>query len=84
MISKIWLFLIKACRDILTTVYDDFNFQFMSLPRGAFFLSIFCVVISWYAQQFLGFKFEYFPELIKWALGCMAAYGVKIFVKKGS
>lgn len=73
----------KILRDLATTLYDDFDFQFMSLPRVGLGVSIFMVFVSWIAQQFYGYKFEYFPQLVQLVIALVAGYVGKKIVERG-
>lgn len=76
--------LMKKCsRDVWSTVYDDFKFEYMSLPRLGLFVALVATIISWIAEQFFGYKFQYFPELVKLVIALAAAYGVKKWTDKG-
>ena len=72
----------KVAIDLASTLYDDFEFTRMSMPRVWCFVSGSCVVIAWIAEQFFGLKFSAWVQLVSWAAACLAAYGVKIYVTK--
>lgn len=77
----LWKFIIKALSDVILTVYDDYKFESMSLPRLGLAASLLMVTISWIAQQFFGHNFEYFPQLIQLVMALAATYGVKKYVE---
>ena len=72
----------KLVRDLALTLYDDFDFQYISLPRIAFATSIIAVVISWIADQFFGLKYAQFGSLVAWCTACGGAYAAKKFADK--
>jgi len=72
----------KAILDLLSTLYDDYEFKQMSLPRVGLAVGILMVMISGIAQQFFGYKFEYFPDLVKLVIALAATYGIKKYVEK--
>jgi hypothetical protein len=76
-------FIKKVSKDIALTVYDDFKFKYMSLPRLVFAVSVVVTIVAWIADQFFGLKFDHFSDLINWTMASAAAYGVKKFVDKG-
>lgn len=76
-LSFIWFLVKKGSRDLALTLYDDFEFKYISLPRVVFALASACVVISWVGNQFFGYKFDGFTQLVGWATTSAAAYGVK-------
>ena len=82
MFKTIYRFLKKGCRDLLSTLYDDNEFQVMSMPRVWCAISGLCVVIAWVAEQFYFLKFSAWVQLVSWATACLAAYGVKKYTEK--
>lgn len=73
----------KILVDLASTLYDDQNFKFMSLPRILFAISSFCIVIAWLCDQFFGFKFANLSILTAWSGICAGAYGFKKFADNG-
>lgn len=73
--------IIKAINDILSTLYDDYEFKYMSMPRVWCAISGFCVVSAWIAEQFFGLKFTGWTQLVSWATACLGAYGVKKYTE---
>lgn len=73
----------KMFRDVWSTVYDDFQFKYMSLPRLGLLVSIIAVVVSWIGEQFFGYKFQYFAELVKLVIALATAYVAKKWTDKG-
>lgn len=67
----------KGIKDITLTLYDDFEFNCMSLIRVAFAVAIICTLVAWISQQFHGYKFDDFSELVKLDIALAALYGVK-------
>jgi len=75
--------LLKPFLDIALTLYDDFEFKFMSLPRLVFFALSVAVIVSWIGIQFYGCKFEHFPVLVGADMTAGGWYVAKKFVEKG-
>lgn len=73
----------KAIRDLFATLYDDNNFQQISLPRVIFALSCICVIIAWICDQFMGLKYANMTQLVVWSTANATAYGVKKCVEGG-
>ena len=71
----------KIFSDLLLTLYDDFEFKFISLPRVVFAIASTSVIISWIGNQFFGYKFDGFTQLVAWATSCAGAYGVKKYTE---
>lgn len=80
MLKHVRHIIIKGLRDLTLTLYDDFEFNYISLPRVVFAVASICVVISWVGNQFFGYKFDGFTQLVGWATTSAAAYGVKKYV----
>ena len=72
----------KLFLDLLRTLYDDNDFQQISLPRVVFALSCLCVLIAWIADQFFGFKYANMTQLVAWSTANAGAYAVKKYVDK--
>ena len=72
----------KAILDLLSTVYDDYQFQYMSMPRVWCAISGICIVIAWIAEQFYGLKFTGWTQLVSWGTACLGAYAVKKYTDK--
>jgi len=72
----------KAIRDILSTLYDDNDFKIMSAPRIWGWLSCLTVVEACIGEQYFGFKFSGWTQLVAWATACLGAYGVKKYIDK--
>lgn len=76
---KVWYMLRKAFFDMLSTCYEDQEYEVMSLPRLAFFAAICMFIIAWVAEQFFGKPFDHFDSLVN-AIGvCGASYVGKKF-----
>lgn len=73
----------KAFRDLAATLYDDNNFQQISLPRVVFALSCICVIIAWICDQFLSMKYANMTQLVGWSTANAGAYAVKKIVEGG-
>jgi hypothetical protein len=73
----------KAFRDLTSTLYDDQNFQVMSLPRVALATSVICVIVAWVSDQFFGFKYANLSALIGWCGINAGAYVGKKFADNG-
>ena len=71
----------KGARDLVLTLYDDTEFEAMSLPRVIFFLSAICVIVAWVSAQFFHYTFTDFTILVGWASGNGATYVGKKFVE---
>lgn len=74
--------LLKFIKDLLLTLYDDTEFQAMSLPRLVFFLMSVAVLVSWVGEQFFGFKFPYFDDMITMNVAAGGWYAAKKWVDK--
>ncbi len=72
----------KFLRDLLSTIYDDYEFKSISLPRVWCAISGICVVSAWIAEQFYGLKFSGWTQLVSWACSCLGAYAAKKYVEK--
>ena len=75
--------LLKPLLDIALTLYDDFEYKFMSLPRLVFFLLTAATIVSWIGIQFYGKKFEYFPVLVGANMTSGGWYAAKKWIDKG-
>ena len=73
----------KVFRDIFSTLYDDYEFKYMSMPRVWCFISGLCVITAWIAEQFFSLHFSGWTQLVAWASTCLGAYGVKKWTEKG-
>lgn len=73
----------KFITDLLRTLYDDNDFQQISLPRVVFALSCLCVIISWIGDQFLKYEFKNFTQLVAWCVGNAGAYVGKKYIEGG-
>ena len=80
---KIWHMLRKAFFDMLSTCYEDQDFNVMSLPRLAFFLSIMLMVLCTIAEQFFGFAFSHYAELVGFVGASAASYVGKKYADRG-
>ena len=76
-------YIYKLLRDLLLTLYDDFDFKYISLPRVWCAISGLCVVIAWIAEQFFGLKFSGWTQFVSWACTCLGAYAAKKYSEKG-
>ena len=74
----------KAVLDLLSTLYDDYEFKYMSASRVWGWLACVVVIIAWIAEQFFGYKFSAWTQLIAWATACLGAYGVKKYSERGA
>ena len=72
----------KGANDILSTLYDDYDFKYMSMPRVWCAVSGVCVVVAWVAEQFFGLKFTGWTQLVSWATACLGAYAIKKYADK--
>lgn len=72
----------KAARDLASTLYDDFDFNYISLPRVWCAISGLCVVVAWVAEQFFELKFSGWTQLVAWASTCLGTYAAKKYVEK--
>ena len=72
----------KAISDLLSTLYDDYQFKYMSLPRVWCAISGLCIVVAWIAEQFYGLKFTAWTQLVAWGSACLTAYSVKKYTDK--
>lgn len=79
---KIRKLVCKVVRDLCLTLYDDFQFKYISLPRVVFALSVVAVMTSWIAEQFFGYKFPNFSSLVTWCIACAGAYAAKKYSDK--
>jgi hypothetical protein len=79
---KAFKILICIPKELLLTLYDDFEFKHISLPRVIFAISAICVVTSWYAEQFHGLKYSNFSSLVTWCISCAGAYAAKKYVER--
>lgn len=75
--------MVKIPHDIVLTMYDDLEFRALSLPRLAFFLSIMAMMVSWIAEQFFGFSFSHFGELVGFVSASGATYVGKKWTERG-
>lgn len=73
----------KIIKDLFRTLYDDNDFQQISLPRVVFAISCFCVIFAWVADQFFDFKYSNMTQLVAWSTANAGAYAVKKFVDGG-
>lgn len=71
----------KFIKDLFRTLYDDNDFQQISLPRVVFAMSCICVIISWIADQFFEFKYSNMTQLVAWSTANASAYAVKKYVE---
>ena len=53
----------KLFRDIWSTLYDDQEYKYMSLPRFFCFCLFLAVMIAWILEQCAGWAFEHYAEL---------------------
>jgi hypothetical protein len=72
----------KIILDLASTLYDDYEFKYMSMPRVWCAISGLCVVTAWVSEQYYGLKFTGFGQLVTWAGLCIAAYGIKKYAEK--
>ena len=70
-------------RQLLLTLYDDFDFKYISLPRIWYAIAGFCVVTSWISEQYFNLKFSGFAQLVAWFGLCAGCYAAKKFAEKG-
>ena len=73
----------KILRDLLVTLYDDNDFQQISLPRVVFMLSTICVITAWVSDQFFGFKYANMTQLVAWSTASAGAYAAKKYIDGG-
>lgn len=74
--------MLKFFKDLLLTIYDDTEFQAMSLPRLVFFLMSVAVIVSWVGEQFFGCPFKYFDQLVVMDVAAGGWYATKKWVDK--
>ena len=82
-IMRPYAILKKAFWDMASTLYEDQNYEVMSLPRLAFFVSIWLMVGSTIAEQFFGFAFSHYGELVGFVGASGASYVGKKFADRG-
>lgn len=70
-------------RQLALTLYDDFEFKYISLPRVWYFIAGLCVVASWISDQYFGLKFSNFAQLVAWFGLCAGGYVGKKFTERG-
>ena len=75
--------LIKPLKDLALVVYDDLEFQAMSLPRIAAVVVTIVVLISWAAEQFFDLPYEHFDALAGVCGGIWASYAFKKWSGRG-
>ena len=80
--NKIVRFTKKAIRDLLSTLYDDYDFQYMSAPRVWGWIACTVIVGAWLGDQFFDKKFSGWTQLVTWATACLGAYAAKKYVDK--
>jgi len=78
-----WQLIKKLPRDLLSTLYDDYEFKFMSAPRVWGWLACLTVIETCIAEQYFGLKFSGWTQLVTWACSCLGAYGVKKYTEGG-
>ena len=75
---KILLWLpFKIMHDFTLMLYDDLEYNAMSLPRFCAFIMSVVVVIAWFFEQFYSYHFDHFNALTGLAATAWGAYGVK-------
>lgn len=82
-LSAPFRFVRKALHDLTLTMYDDFNFRYMSAPRVWGWLAAISVTVAWIAEQFYGLKFSGWSQLVTWACACLGAYAAKKYADRG-
>jgi hypothetical protein len=70
-------------RQLALTLYDDYDFQYISAPRVWAWLACIVVITAWIAEQFFNYKFAAWAQLVTWAVACLGAYGVKKVAERG-
>ena len=54
----------KLFKDLWATLYDDQEYEVISLPRVVFALSVLMVLVAWVADQFFGFEYKNMTQLV--------------------
>lgn len=64
-----------------STLYEDQDFQVMSLPRLAFAASIIMYICAWIGDQFFKYRFDHFDALVGAIGACGASYVGKKYIE---
>ena len=72
----------KLFKDLWATLYDDQEYEVISLPRVVFALSVLMVLVAWVADQFFGFEYQNMTQLVGFSTASAAAYAAKKFADK--
>lgn len=72
----------KLFKDLWATLYDDQEYEVISLPRVVFALSVLMVLVAWVADQFFGFEYKNMTQLVGFSTASAAAYAAKKFADK--
>lgn len=72
----------KPLLDMASTCYEDQKYGVMSLPRLAFFISIWLMVVATVAEQFFGHPFSHYGELVAFVGTSAASYVGKKFTDR--
>jgi len=67
----------KIVVDLFSTLYDDYEFRYMSLPRVGFAAFGIMFGITWYRELFLGIHFNSWTSLTSGLGICAGAYAFK-------
>ena len=67
----------KILLDLASTLYDDYEFKYMSAPRVWGWLAVLTVIETCIAEQYFELKFSGWTQLVAWATACLGAYAVK-------
>jgi hypothetical protein len=70
-------------RQLALTLYDDFEFKHISLPRVWCAVSGLCIIVALIAELGFGIKFSGWTQLVAWASTCLTAYVGKKFSERG-
>lgn len=70
-------------RQLALTLYDDFEFEHISLPRVWCAISGLCILITLFAELGFGIKFSGWTQLVAWASTCLGAYAAKKITEGG-
>ena len=73
----------KFLRDIFSTMYDDFDFKYMSAPRVWGWIACCCIVTALIAELRFEIKFSGWTQLVSWATACLGAYAAKKYSERG-
>jgi hypothetical protein len=72
----------KSILDMASTCYEDQDFKVMSLPRLAFFISIWLIVFSTIAEQIFKYPFSHYTELLGFLGASATSYVSKKYIDK--